>query len=231
MILGTEIRPSNAVGDKIDILALDERGASVIIELKLGSNKYQLLQALGYAAMVSKWGVGDAFLEEVKARIPAQYDAVAKYAQTVDEELNREQRIILIAEAYDYEVLATAEWLNEPHDVNIACYRITVGHHEGHGHYVSCTKIFPAPELEDLATLRGKKKITDGMPTNWDAVLARCQNPDVVKFSRERLEQNQRRNPKGNAFAYPKTGSIHWFVQIRRTCAFVYQVGRFQFGG
>jgi RecB family endonuclease NucS len=53
--LGQEIRPSEVIADRIDMLAVDEGGSSVIIELKRGTNKLQLLQALSYAGMISRW--------------------------------------------------------------------------------------------------------------------------------------------------------------------------------
>ena len=51
-MIGREVRPSDAVPDRMDLLAIDEEGSGVVIELKRGSNKLQLLQAISYAGML-----------------------------------------------------------------------------------------------------------------------------------------------------------------------------------
>ena len=48
--------PPQTVQDRIDLLGIDSEGTSVIVELKRGSNKLQLLQAISYAGMVARWG-------------------------------------------------------------------------------------------------------------------------------------------------------------------------------
>src|SRR5580692_10011037 len=65
-VIGQEVRPSDAVQDRIDILALDEAGDAVVIELKRGSHKMQLLQAVSYAGMISRWPA-DRFVETLAA--------------------------------------------------------------------------------------------------------------------------------------------------------------------
>ncbi len=53
--VGQEVSPHRSCDDRIDILAIDGDGRPVIMELKRGRDKLQLLQAITYAAMVSTW--------------------------------------------------------------------------------------------------------------------------------------------------------------------------------
>ncbi len=231
LILGTEVTPSDVVGDRIDILALDPTdGTSVIIELKRGTSKWQLSQALAYAAMISNCGAGQEFLEFLSRSTTVKREEIS-FAKVEIAELNRSQRVIMVAEAYDYEVLVAAQWLNEVYEVDIACYQITLAR-DGNADalYVSCTRIYPPQELSELARLRRSAKSTAG-PARKDleAMLSRS-GAEVTQFFRDRLKQKARTDSRDSALAYPQTGTIRWYVQPRRTGAHVYQVGRFQHG-
>src|SRR6266496_2291002 len=57
--LSQEVKTHSSCNDQLDILALDEDGYLVIIELKRGSQKLHLLQAISYAGMVSSWSRND----------------------------------------------------------------------------------------------------------------------------------------------------------------------------
>src|SRR5262247_633858 len=122
-IVGSEVQPTDFVLDRIDVLGIDPDGSAVIIELKRDNHKLHLLQALSYAGMVAKWEP-KRFIEQLRNFNGAQQginQANEKLEEFMDEgdidTVNRDQRIILLAEHFDYEVLVTAEWLIERYDV------------------------------------------------------------------------------------------------------------------
>ena len=114
--MAKEVRPTSFVDDRIDLLAGDKEGSCVVIEIKRGSHKFHLLQALSYAAMVSKWPQ-DRIVTEYSSLVGKATEEGTDYIEqflNVDvETLNTSQRVLLLAENFDYEVLVTAEWLSE----------------------------------------------------------------------------------------------------------------------
>jgi hypothetical protein len=120
LLIGEEVRPAEVVNDRIDLLAIDQQGATVTMELKRGTDKLQLLQALSYASMVADWD-GNQLVEE-RSRLAGESNEEAR--EIIEEflledigELGEAQRIILLAEDYDNEVLKTAKWLAEDYDI------------------------------------------------------------------------------------------------------------------
>jgi hypothetical protein len=171
VIIDKEVPPSETVADRIDLLALDRDGSVVIIELKRGNDKFQLLQAISYAGMMAKWEA-----EQILVR------AKKKVADNIEDWLNdsavinESQRIILVAEAYDYEVLVAAEWLYDKHDVEIGCVRVGLAV-DGTAEYLTFAQIFPTPELAEQARRRGRHgKVATPEYDSWEQSLASTLN-------------------------------------------------------
>ena len=143
-LIDKELQPSDDVEDRIDVLALDKEGQAVILELKRGNHKLQMFQAISYAGMIAKWQPDD-FLACVD---PDKREKLLDFLEVEKEEINRHQRIILVAEAFDYSVLVGAEWLTEQFGVGILCCRLSIAKDAaGNGEFVFCYNIFPAPAL------------------------------------------------------------------------------------
>jgi hypothetical protein len=60
--------------------------------------------------------------------------------------LNHAQRILLLAESFDYEVLVAAEWLNEQFNVDVRCARLALSS-DGTNEFLTCSVVFPPPEI------------------------------------------------------------------------------------
>jgi len=137
-VLGKEFSPSQTVQDRIDLLGIDSEGTSVVVELKRGSNKLQMLQAVSYAGMVARWGLED-FRDIVSEQ---EWEQLTDFLDVDVEEINRRQRLLLVAEGYDYALLAGAEWLSEQHGVDIRCSTVSLATDPKTGaEYLACASI------------------------------------------------------------------------------------------
>jgi len=152
-LIGSEIEPSKNVQDRIDLLGVDREGTCVVVELKRGNHKLHMLQAISYAGMISQWEPDD-FLQLLE---DDQQEALSDFLEVDREDINRQQRIILIAEAYDYALLIGTEWLSEQYGVDITCCRIALAADSAtKSEYLVCSNVYPAPELAKEAVSRGR---------------------------------------------------------------------------
>jgi hypothetical protein len=231
LLIGEEVRPTKFVEDRIDLLAIDQQGATVVIEIKRGGHKLQLLQSLAYASMVAKWERDQLTSERATLTNKPTSDVEEEIEEFLLEdiaELNKSQRIILLAEDYDYEVLATAEWLTEKYDVDIRCFRLTLSA-DGDAEFLSCTCIYPAPELADHANRRRQPPdLSESKWANWDAALDAIDNQALVEFYRRELSANQENYLRKRTLYYRISGKRRFSVAARRDSAYVWQHGRFK---
>jgi hypothetical protein len=224
-LVGKEIKPSENVHDRIDVLAIDKEGNAVIVELKRGNHKLHMLQAIAYAGMVSKWKPEDF----------AQWLSVEKQEELNDfleidpDEINRQQRIILVAEAYDYALLTAAEWLSEQYGVDIVCCRLSLACDQvSKAEYLVCSNVFPAPELVGIAAPRGPRRSPGKTKwADWETALSAVSNQALRNFFQQQLAMDQECYLHRRTLIYRINGSRRWFVSARRPHAYTWQRGRF----
>ncbi len=226
-IIGKEVQPSDTVQDRIDLLALDEEGNAVIIELKRGNHKLHLLQAISYAGMVAHWQPDD-FLQLLDEEAT---ERLQNFLVVDNDEINRQQRIILVAEAFDYAVLVSAEWLSEKFGVDIVCCRLSLSQDkQTNTEYLVCTNIFPAPEIARQAVGRGRGKPPPGKVkwSDWDAALSDITNQAVVSYFQQELNAKREDYLPKRILLYRVKGKRFWFLAGRRKNAYVWQYARFE---
>lgn len=225
LLLGQEV-PAKVVNDRIDVLALDKLGTTVVIELKRGADKLQLLQALSYTAMISGWEKGEIVLRRSEFKGSTESEAEEEIGEFLGDEvptLNERQRSILIAEQYDYQVLATAKWLTEKHGVDIACWKIELAEDSG-AEYFSLACVYPPPELADSVGGHDKKEPPF---VNWAEALAPVKNPAVIRFYTDRLAEKCPSSLPGRKLLFKIDGKTRFRMAAKRWHAAVRQRGRF----
>lgn len=228
--VGEEVVPSETVNDRIDLLGVDDEGAVVIFELKRDSHKLHLLQALAYAAMVSKWDQARLVEELRKFNKKGQNFEQAK-EELIDalegldyESINRRQRVVLIAEDFDYEVLVTAEWLWQQNKIDVRCFRLSLSQ-DGQNEYLSCTRVYPPPEITDLAIQRrGSANVAW---SDWDQALQDVANPAVRDFFKAEIAAGRPNRIKRRYLQFKVGNKTRIRVVVRPESALVYQHGRF----
>ena len=225
-LVGTEIMPSKDVQDRIDLLTIDREGKVVVIELKRGSNKLQMLQAISYAGMFGQWDPED-FLTRLDEQ---QQEELESFLDCDTEQINSAQRVILVAESFDFALLMGTQWLCEEYGVDIICCRIAMATDtDGQSEYLACSTVYPPKELVEEARKRGKGK-RGARPdkwSDWDVALANISNQDLVAYYKQRLEDNHESYLKKRILRYRLHGKRRWFVAARQKQAYVWQQGRF----
>ena len=225
-LVGKEVPPSENVQDRIDLLAVDKEGSCVVIELKRGNHKLHMLQAISYAGMIAQWEADDVFqlLDEERQ------EALLDFLEVDRDDVNRQQRIILLAEGYDYALLIGVEWLNEHYGVDITCCRISVAKDASTGsEYIACSVVYPAPELANVSIPRGPKgaKTSKVRWTNWDDAVSSVTNPTVVSHFKQELAANREARLPKRALLYRLAGKRIWSLEARANKAYVWQESRF----
>ena len=175
--------------------------------------------------MISQW-VPEEFLQLLDDE---QQEALADFLEVDREEINRQQRIILVAEAYDFALLTAAEWLSEQYGVGIVCCRLAMSKDLAtNSEYVVCSNVYPAPELAEEAVSRGRKRGSlQGKWPDWEAALASVTNTAVVTYVKQELAAGRESYLRKRALRYRVAGKRRWNMHARNKSAYVWQHARF----
>jgi hypothetical protein len=229
LLIGEEVRPVEFVDDRIDLLALDEQGAAVVIEIKRDYHKLQLLQALAYSAMVSRWDRSRLVEERsrlVERPIRSVEDELDQFLLEESSDLNDTQRVILLAEDFDYEVLVTAEWLTEKYGVDVRCYRLALSI-DGDEEFLACSCIYPPREISQHAIPRKRIGNRPVKWLDWATALQEVDNAAVRQFFEQEIAAGRENYLRRRILRYRVADKRRWHVMARQERAYVWQVGRF----
>lgn len=150
-----------AVKDRLDVLAVDQTGRLVVIELKRDDAPTDVhLQAITYAAMVSRFseeqiiGIHTDFLRR-RGQIVSAGEAQERIQQHLDSEIEpqvlKQVRLILVARRFPRQVTSSAVWLNE---MGIDVKLVLVRAWDADGVTVLTTStLYPVPGTEEFTVV------------------------------------------------------------------------------
>jgi len=154
VILPTDIR--------LDLLALDKHSNLVIMELKRDdSGKDVAWQAIKYASYCSNFSPTDIFRQYAEYLGSDEDEAERKIEEFIDaenfEDLNSNQRIILVSKDFHSDVVSSVLWLRD-FGIDVSCVKLTPYIDENGTLFVIPNKIIPLPEAEDYLVKKGIKQ-------------------------------------------------------------------------
>ena len=150
-VIGKDIYPSEQAAPlRADILGLDESGNAVIVVVADHGEQPQLGRAITCAGMVANWKEGD-FVKRLTDRTP---ESLRGFLTVGSHDVERRQRVILVAQTYDSETLTASRWLREQHSLDITGIQVSLAVDPQSGvEYLACVQAFPAPAPASTSTV------------------------------------------------------------------------------
>ena len=129
----------------VDALAVDRSGAVVVVIITSTQAKSPLARAISSASRIAAWN-----REELLRRVgPEGSQNLRGYLAENYRDLNKHQRVLLIAESFSPELLGTASWLAGSYGVGIACVEVTLAYDSISGdEFLNCRLLMGPPAAE-----------------------------------------------------------------------------------
>jgi hypothetical protein len=164
LIVSKELSSFTDTKERLDLLALDKSGNTVIVELKRDDSGLNMeWQAIKYASYLSKFTPEEIidrysrYLSKVDGTqeidtTTAEQQILEFVEQESAEELNRKQRIILVSHRFAKEVTSAVNWLITNNRMDIRCVQlIPYFDQDKDTYYIESQLILPLPGEDDLA--------------------------------------------------------------------------------
>ncbi len=159
LIIGKEVPLPSDI--RLDLLAIDKKSNLVVLELKRDdSGKNVDWQAIKYASYCSNMTQEEIFKQYAEYLGSDEDEAERKIEEFIEDEnfenLNANQRIILVAKEFHSDVVSSVLWLRD-FGIDVSCIRLSPFVDEHGQLYITPNKILPLPEAEDYIVKKEKK--------------------------------------------------------------------------
>lgn len=170
LICAKEFNGFDDTKERLDLLAIDKKGALVIIENKLDDSGkdvvWQSLKYASYCSTLSKTNIAEIYQKYLDKEKPGQ-DAKALICEFLQEEtfeevvlnLGNDQRIIMVAAQFRKEVTSTVLWLLK-HRIFLKCFKATP-FQDGNDLFLTIEQVIPLPEAEELMIGISQKEVEE----------------------------------------------------------------------
>lgn len=157
LIIQKEFAGFNDTNERLDLLALDQNGALVVIENKLDDAGkdvvWQAIKYVSYCSTLSKQQIKEiyqAYLDKMGVNEDAEENIVDFFKGRPFNELSlneNDQRIIMISREFRKEVTSTAMWMLN-HGIKVQCFKITP-YEYNEQIFLDIEQIIPVKDAED----------------------------------------------------------------------------------
>ncbi len=165
LIIQKEFDGFDKTRERLDLLALDKNGNIVVIENKLDDTgkdvTWQALKYTSYCASLSKQQIKkiyQQYLDKLKIDENAEIN-LSEFFNGADFEelqLNKHQRIVMIAGNFRKEVTSTVLWLLNNYKMKIQCFKVTPYSHDNKL-FLNIEQIIPVKEAEEFTIKMAEK--------------------------------------------------------------------------
>jgi hypothetical protein len=116
-LIGTSVQLFSDPNARADLLALDPQGVAVVVAVERDGEHSLLEHGLMCAGLVAGWQP-DYFFLYPSAGPPQNLRA---FLQVPQQQINRKQRVILVAHSHEYAIYVAAQWLAQRHGIEVCC--------------------------------------------------------------------------------------------------------------
>jgi len=186
LIIGKEVPLPSDI--RLDLLAIDKNSNLVILELKRDNSGRNVdWQAIKYASYCSNFSPTDIFRQFAEYLGSDEDEAETKIEEFINaenfEDLNKNQRIILISKEFHSDVVSSVLWLRD-YGIEISCVKLTPYTDEDGTLFITPNKIIPLPEAEDYL-IQKEKKQKEVKHTKLSSFSLEKSNYDTEKLKKE----------------------------------------------
>jgi hypothetical protein len=160
-------------GIRLDLLAIDREGRLVVIELKRDASgdgvEWQAIKYASYCSLFSRDKIIEIYANYLQVNIEEAEVKIESFVNSINE-INYEQRIIVVAKEFHSDVASAAFWLREKYNLDIKCVKLMPFIDDNGTLFLESDVIIPLKEISDYIINSAKKNTenrVDNLSSEW----------------------------------------------------------------